>query len=223
MAMIERFPEVTRRQFLGSLFGAAVGASIAASLPAAVVDAPLLASAPGSEVFGRTVVEEAWRLFREIAAARGHTFTTLDDREYGVGQTVDGLPLRFMFGIDLESMPFGEGAEASPWLLGPMAQAVEHAIEQGVGVYARLPLARAIECCQFAGPMRFAVAWDPVMVRMIHRFDLLGARTEANLRTSWRIRGERTKARLLASRGAARFREGAYYSIPPLPVTRFPA
>lgn len=221
--MMNEFPALTRRQFLGSLFGSVVGASIAASLPASIVDAPLLASAPGGDVFGASVVGEAWRLFREIAAQRGHIFEVVDDREYCAGDAVNGLPLRFFFGIDLGRVPFGAGAEASPWLKGPMVQAVEHAIDKGVGVYARLPMARGIECCEFAGPMRYAVCWDLVRATMLQRFDLLGARTEANLRTSWRIRGERTKARLLAERLAPRFRKGMMFSIPELSARRFPA
>ena len=216
----------TRRQFIIALFGSAVGATVAARLDLVAgigaSDAPLVRAVNGGNVFAQAVVDEAWRLFQQTARDAGHEFQTALNKEHAFSErTVEGLSFRHMFGIDMLSLRFGDG-EPIPYLEGVMRQLVLTAQEKGVGVYGRLCLPRYEFGAAESGPLRFVQAWDPVQSSTITRFDLLGASTEANLRTANRIRGERTKARLMEARyQRARFREGMMFSIPPPPLVTF--
>ena len=201
---------MNRREFITGLFGVSVGAFVVAKLEATgLVDLSESIAVTGApEIFTRTLVSEAWALFQEIATDRGHHFTLKTDKDCYYGEVVDGIAFRHIMGIDTEvSYPATDRGLLRP----AMTQLVEAAQIKGIGIYGSLPLPRGVDTAERAGGIRFVRAWDAVNCSMLMRFDLLGASTAENLRTSYRIRGEQTKARLLAQR-AVRFRDGMYYS-----------
>lgn len=197
----------TRRQFLGALFGVAVAAVMVQKLEALGVSADV-ANSIWSEELNELTAAEAWRLFQEISAAKGHVFDTRLDRVYHIGDVLEsGYAARHFAGIDILGLSGGPIA-----LRGPMTQLVQHGIEKGLGTYVRLELPPNQIISSASGPMRFVRFWDPVASRMGNRFDLCGAVTDANQRRSWVLRGERTKARLLFARAKPRLREGLQYA-----------